>query len=118
MPTFVSKKGQLAVIAPKFEKIEAKLNAGGFATIGQRHELIACDLVMDYTLDGVKLTAGKDKVLLFGGAGLQAWAKKIYSINGKEFSLCPENEVIGYQKASEPTACCVCNSFKCRCDKT
>jgi hypothetical protein len=92
-----SKTGMLAIKQPQFIKPDAQLR-GGIALISQRTETILAELVMDYTLpDGTRLNAGKDKVILRGDAGLNAWAKKIYSLGDKEYVLCPDNEVLGYE---------------------
>lgn len=92
----VSKKGTLAVKQPEFKKIEATIK-NGLALISQRIDLIKVDLIMDYEIDGIKLKAGKDKVILRGDAGLQPWAKQVLNIDGLEFVLCPEHLVVGVE---------------------
>jgi hypothetical protein len=92
----ISKKGTLAVKQPEFKKIEATIK-NGFALISQRVDLIKVDLLMDYDLDGIKLKAGKDRVILRGDSGLQPWAKQVLNIDGVEFVLCPENLVVGVE---------------------
>ena len=95
---FVTKKGQLAIKQPEFKKIEANLK-GGIAVISQRSMLIELSLVMDYELDGVKLLAPDTTILLRADAGLQPWAKQVFSIDGydESFVLCPESQVLGYR---------------------
>lgn len=94
-----ARKGQLAVKAPQFIKLEAKTHGdAAFATIANKTDLILVDLVLDYDLDGSHLHAGVDQVILQGDCGLQIWAKKSYNIAGKEFVLCPESAVLGFSK--------------------
>lgn len=69
---------------------------GGLALISQRTETIVADLVMDYKYGDHFLEAGRERVILRGEAGLTAWAKKIFSLDGTEYVLCPESEVIGF----------------------
>lgn len=98
MPNFrlrSSKKQGLAVSAPSFTKVETKSD-GGFSRIAQRVDMVVVDLLMDYELDGVQLKAGQAKIILRGDAGLTGWAKKPYTIGGKEFVLCPEGDVIAF----------------------
>lgn len=94
--SLVSKKGTLAIKQPEFKKIEATIK-GGLAVISQRVDLIKADLLMDYDIDGVKLRANKDKVILRGDSGLHPWAKQVMNIDGVEFVLCPESSVIGFE---------------------
>ncbi|MGH7241456.1 MAG: hypothetical protein ACREGB_04120 [Candidatus Saccharimonadales bacterium] len=92
MSRLVSRKGELAIVPPTFTKIEAKMH-GGMATIAQRTDVIEVELVMDYTYNGIDLHAG-DKIVLRGDAGLQPWAKTQYSIQNRDFVLCPETAII------------------------
>ena|SRR5271157_4241097 len=96
MSRFLSKKGELAVSKPIFRKIEAKLE-GGLATIAQRTDVIAINLMMDYEFNGQLLKAGKTKVIVKGDAGLSTWAKVTNIYNGVEFVLCPEGAIIGVE---------------------
>jgi hypothetical protein len=93
----VTKKGILAVSQPQFKKVEAELK-GGIAVIAQRINLIKVDLVLGYNFNGTELTAG-DKIILRGDSGLQPWAKQVVSLDNKEFVLCPEDQILGYEKA-------------------
>lgn len=105
---YQARKGLLAVKVPKFERLESKIHGGdksapAFATIANRTDLIELDLVMDYEIDGTLLHAGRDKVLVKGDAGLQMWAKTVYSVGGTEFAFCPEQSVLGFARVSEKT---------------
>lgn len=93
----VTKKGVLAIAQPQFKKVEAEIK-GGIAVIAQRVSLIKASLVLGYSLNGVDLKAG-DKIILRGDSGLQPWAKQVVSLDDKEFVLCPEEQIIGYEKA-------------------
>lgn len=85
---------KIAVIPPVYEKIEAEI-VGGFATISQKTRVVECDLVFSFELpDGTKIYPGKNKVLVSGDAGLQAWSTNILSLDGKEFALLPIEYVI------------------------
>ena len=95
MSRFLSKSPTLAIKQPVFLKPVTHIK-GGLALISQRTETVAVDLVMDYKLDSLILEADRDKVIVRGEAGLSAWARKIYCIEGKEYVLCPDNEVIGF----------------------
>ena len=95
MKKYFSKNGYLAVSPPEFKKVEQKI-VSGFAMISQRTDVIEVDLIMDYQLDGNTLLAGHDRVILKGDAGLRQWAKEKLYIDGKEFVLCPESEVLGF----------------------
>lgn len=90
-----SKKVGLAVSIPKFDKVETKSD-GGFSRVAQRVDCAVIDLLMDYELDGVTLKAGKTKIVVSGDSGLKSWAKKPYSIDGINFVLCPEADVIAF----------------------
>ena len=91
---FFARKGFVAIKQPEFKKIETSIR-GGIATIAQRSELIAVDVVMVYKLDDYVLHPGQHRVLLRGDAGLHPWAKQVYVYEGMEFVLCPESSVIG-----------------------
>ena len=91
---FWARKGFVAIRQPEFKKIETNIR-GGIATIAQRSELIAADLVMRYTFEDSILDPAMHKILLKGDAGLHPWAKQVYSFNGMEFVLCPESSIIG-----------------------
>lgn len=95
----VGRHGELAIEPPTFAKIETKVSgeSGGFATIKQRTELVRAVLVMDYVYAGHTFAAGKTVVLLKGEAGLQPWAKHKYQLDGKDFCLCPESMVMGFE---------------------
>ena len=95
MKKYFSIKGRLAITPPVFQKIEQKV-VNGFATISQRTDVIEVDLIMDYQLDGNTLLVGRDKIILRGDAGIKQWAKEKLYIDGKEFVLCPEGEVLGF----------------------
>lgn len=94
----VSKKGQLAIKQPEFKGIEQKMD-GGLARIAQRTDLLYAELLMGVELDGKQLQPSKEEriyIILRGTAGLPAWARQVYTLDGTEFVLCPENEVVGY----------------------
>lgn len=93
-----TRKGTLAIAQPEFKKIEAQMK-GGIALISQRMNLIEVPLLMDYEMDGTRLYAANTKILLRADAGLQSWAKQVFSLGegGLEFVLCPESQVIGYR---------------------
>lgn len=96
----VSKKGLLAIKQPEFSKIEQKLE-GGLSRIAQRTDLIYAELLMGADVDGQSLRPSKEErvyVILKGVAGLNPWAKQVYILDGVEFVLCPENDVVGYVK--------------------
>lgn len=87
---------KLAVIPPVYSKIETEVK-GGFATISQKTNLIACDLVFSFKLpDGTVVRPGKHKILVAGDAGLQGWTNNVYNFDDKEFALLPVNFMIGY----------------------
>lgn len=90
-----SKKQGLAVSVPRFDKVETKSD-GGFSRVAQRVDCAVITLLMDYELDGVQLKAGKAKIVVSGDSGLKAWAKKPYSIDGLDFVMCPEADVIAF----------------------
>jgi hypothetical protein len=96
--SFSTKKGQLAIKQPDFTKIEAQVK-GGIALISQRINLIEVPLLMDYELDGTKLKAKETMIILRGDAGVQPWAKQVFSLVSSEesFVLCPESQVIGFR---------------------
>lgn len=79
----------------RFQKPEVKI--GSFATIAQKHEVIAVDLVMDYEIDGFILRAGRDQIILPADANLQQWSNKKINLGETEFVLCPEQIVIGFR---------------------
>jgi hypothetical protein len=98
----IAKKGYVAVVPPKFTKIEVTL-VGGMAQLDQKNQVHLAPLVMDYAVsDSRKLTAAAGwHAILEGTAGLAASAKKIYEINGQPFCLIPESEVLGFQMDEE-----------------
>ena len=94
---FGTRKGQLAVVAPEFKRIESEV-VGGIARPVARVETVETPLVMWYNLDGVWLAPG-DTVLLRGDAGAQKWAKNEFRLkDSTNFVLCPEGDVIGYRQ--------------------
>lgn len=96
MSTLRSKKGTLAIKPlPRFQKPEVK--TGSFATIAQKHEVVAVDLAMDYEIDGILLKAGRDQVILPADSNLQQWANKKVTLGEVEFVICPEQAVIGFR---------------------
>ena len=91
----VSKKGELAIEQPVFTKIETNI-IGGFAKNSSRAEIIRAKLVMNYQSEHGLILAGS-KILLRATAGLSSWAKLVYLLDDKEFVLCPESEIVGYE---------------------
>lgn len=95
-----TRKGMVAIKPlPLYKKPEVR--GGSFATIAQKHEVIAVGLAMDYELDGVVLRAGIDKVILPADANLQPWSNKRLSLGETDFVLCPEQQLVGYVIGSE-----------------
>ena len=94
----ISKKGYFAIKQPEFKKIEANI-VGGVARISQRDDVILYQMVMDGEYSGTMYKKG-DSLMLTGEAGLKPWAKKIYNLDGMEFVLVPETEVLGFKKAA------------------
>jgi hypothetical protein len=102
----ISKKGYVAVVPPEFRKIEARIE-GGLARLDQRTKVLVTPLVMDYRDDSRSFTVeGGWCAILEGDSGLKPWAKKRMEINGVEFCLVPESEVIGFYRPTAPQDCC------------
>lgn len=90
----ISRKGVAAIAPPKFSKIEATVK-GGIAMIESRVKVITAKLIMDFAYDGRTYVAGQE-VILQGDAGLKPWAKQRFELEGVEFCLVPEAEIIGF----------------------
>jgi hypothetical protein len=94
--SFFTKNGEIAIVQPQFKKIEAEVQ-GGIARISQRVTIIESSVVMGYELKNATLKPG-DTVLLRADAGLQPWAKQVYTLNDNlSFCLCPESAILGYR---------------------
>jgi hypothetical protein len=92
--TQFTKDGYLAIKLPPANKIEAQM-MGGLAVNRQRHDLVKAPLVMDY--HKFDLSAG-DVAILKADSGFKPWAREVYIIDGKEFVLCPETDVLGFEQ--------------------
>ena len=94
--SFFTKNGEIAITQPVFRKIEAEMQ-GGIARISQRVTVIEAAVVMGYELKSALLKPG-DSVILRADAGLQPWAKQVFTLNDSiSFVLCPESAIIGYK---------------------
>ena len=99
--SMITVNGYVAVVPPKNDKIEAKVE-GGFAQAIQKKEVMLCELVMQFNVEGRDwVSPGKHLAIIPGEKAFSTWSKKIYSIDGKEFVLCPVNDIIGFKKVDE-----------------
>ena len=89
-----TKEGFLAIQLPPANKIEAQM-MGGLAVNRQKHDLTKATLLMDYPKFDVH--AG-DSAILRGDSGFKAWAREIFIMDGAEFVLCPESDIIGFEQ--------------------
>jgi hypothetical protein len=91
--------GKFVAIEPvPFSKVEAKIGAG-IATVAQRTDVVVVSLVMDFYDDkGNLYYIEQDKVILKGTAGLEGWNKTKYEYNGKQFVLCPIEQILGIER--------------------
>lgn len=89
-----TKEGYLAIKLPPANKIEAQL-VGGMAVNRQKHDVLKAELLMDYPR--LDVSAG-DIVILKGDSGFKSWARDVLVIDGVEFTLCPESDVIGFEQ--------------------
>lgn len=86
----------LAVVPPVLNKIETRL-VGGIALNDTRSEVLTLDLVMNFPIDEQTMAeAGVDKVIVRGDSGAKPWGKQVYRIDGQDFALCPEGDVLGF----------------------
>lgn len=94
----ISQNKFVAIEPVPFKKLEAKITAG-FATIAQKTDVMSVTLVMDYYCkeNDLFFDAGTDKVILRGDSALQQWNKMVLNYEGKEFVLCPIEQVIGFE---------------------
>lgn len=94
--TYGNQEGELAITPPVAHKVEAEV-VGGIARIANRIAVIEAKLVMDYNLGDVQLLRG-DAVFLRGDSPWQKWAATLYRLpTGEEFSLVPEDCILGYR---------------------
>lgn len=99
--SMISVNNLVAITPPKSDKIETKVE-GGFAQATQKKEIVRCDLVMQFCVSGRDyVSPGKHKAIIAGERAFAPWAKKIHSIDGKEFVLCPIGEIIGFEAIKE-----------------
>lgn len=95
--SMITTNGCAAIVPPKNDKIETKVE-GGFAQASQKREVVLCDLVMQFSVHGERyVSPGQHQAIIAGDRVFAAWAKKIYSIDGQEFVLCPASEIIGFK---------------------
>jgi len=98
----ISNGNFVAIVPPGSTKVEAKVDSG-FATIAQRTDVVLAELVMDFhdTSNDLHFPAKRTKVILRGDVGFNAWAKAKMMYNGKEFVLCPVDQVVGFEVADD-----------------
>lgn len=89
-----TKEGHLAIQLPPANKIEAQM-MGGMAINKQKHDLMKVALVMAYPKFAIN--AG-DSIIIRADSGFKSWAREVYVIEGSEFVLCPESDVIGCEQ--------------------
>jgi hypothetical protein len=102
---YVSGKGFVAIVPPVLNKADTEHRAG-LALNTSRSQVIKADLVMDYLLQFAsgnpqRVIAGTDKVIIRGDSGAKPWAKQIFNVDGKDFVLCPESEILGFVRENE-----------------
>ena len=91
--------GQVAIAPIAAVKLEAEIK-GGFATISQKHNLIAAEMILDFAGNGSFYKAGDYRVLLKGDAAFTPWAKQVFEHDGVKFVLAPIGFVIGFVRVS------------------
>jgi hypothetical protein len=89
-----TRDGFLAIKLPPANKVEAQM-VGGLAVARQKHDVIKAALAMDYPKCDVQ---EGDLAILRGDAGFKAWAREVFIIDGHEFVLCPEQDVLGFEQ--------------------
>lgn len=85
--------GFVAVTAPSAPQIETQNNSG-FITIAQYTQLVKLPVVIDGKCHGQPVVAGEHSVAVRGDSLFQPWSKQKFAIDGINFVLCPETEVI------------------------
>ncbi len=80
--------GQLGTEPFKTNEVQT-INVGGFAKVGQKHELTPLKVVV-----GNNSYATGSVIYVLGESCKLPWANKIYKVKGQEFILVPEGSVL------------------------
>jgi hypothetical protein len=87
---------KVAIAPLKSEKLDPKV-VGGFATISQKRDVIIAPIVFDFFDEEKRIEwrSPNISIVIRGDSAFRPWNKEIYTLNDKDFVLCPFEEIIG-----------------------